>query len=140
MSVGTNIFNNKLRLNLNHLPGLSKSLVIFITTGPKAIWTPTQVPEKDLSSVLDVYSASIVKVFWLALALSIACLIATLLMENINLKEVAEGAKLAREASQNSSYPMQSSASLSKSKDTNESHTPDGTLAELQPSYQGWKQ
>ncbi|OCF72452.1 hypothetical protein I204_06831 [Kwoniella mangroviensis CBS 8886] len=138
MSVGTNIFNNKLRLNLNRLPGLSKSLVIFITTGPKAIWT--QVPEKDLNSVLDVYSASIVKVFWLALALSIACLIATLLMENINLKEVAEEAKLVREANQNTSYPMQSSASLSKSKDTNESHTLDGTLAELQPSYQGWKQ
>ncbi|WVQ64171.1 uncharacterized protein L199_002333 [Kwoniella botswanensis] len=138
MSVGTNIFNNKLRLNLNRLPGFSKSLVIFITSGPKAIWT--QVPEKDLNSVLDVYSASIVKVFWLALALSIACLIATLLMENINLKEVAEEAKMAREANQNSAYPMQSSASLSKSKDTNESHTPDGTLAELQPSYQGWKQ
>ncbi|WVW79063.1 hypothetical protein I302_101026 [Kwoniella bestiolae CBS 10118] len=137
MSVGTNVFNNKLRSDLNRLPSLSKSLVDLITSSPKAIWT--QVPKDNLGSVLDVYSASLIKVFWLALALSIACLIATLLMENINLKEVAEEAKRAREANADPSYPMESTSNgtLSKAQDGD---TPQGTLTESQPSYQGWKQ
>nr|XP_019009679.1 uncharacterized protein I206_05239 [Kwoniella pini CBS 10737]OCF48460.1 hypothetical protein I206_05239 [Kwoniella pini CBS 10737] len=60
MSVGTNIFNNKLRSGLNGLPNLSKSLVTSITAGPKAIWT--QGPSGDLNPVLDVYSSSLTKV------------------------------------------------------------------------------
>ncbi|WWC64187.1 uncharacterized protein I303_106795 [Kwoniella dejecticola CBS 10117] len=120
MSVGTNIFNNKLRSSLYSLPNLSRGLVISITTGLKSIWT--QVPDKDLTSVLEAYSSSLTKVFWLALALSISCLIATLLMENINLKNVAEDAKKVREANLDSqqSYAMQAQGEGRQKGDNNE--------------------
>ncbi|WWC91375.1 uncharacterized protein L201_006318 [Kwoniella dendrophila CBS 6074] len=143
MSVGTSIFNNKLRINLNHLPNLSKGLIMYITSGPKYIWT--QVPKSDLDSVLEVYSSSLDKVFWLALALSILCILATILMDNLNLKDVAEEAKNAREPNQESSYPMQTNQTRSGSIDAQGDEAKDEgglnrSLAELQSSYQGWKQ
>ncbi|WVQ81541.1 hypothetical protein IAT38_003665 [Cryptococcus sp. DSM 104549] len=136
MSTATNIFNNKLRISLSSI-GLSPALEGQIAAAPKAIWTAAPAALRD--AVLDGYSSSLVKVFWLALAFSFACLLSALLMENINLKAVAEEAKQAREGLANQqAYPMQASAaSRSDIKDEDAIY---GVTTNPAPTYQGWKQ
>ncbi|WWD21042.1 hypothetical protein CI109_105523 [Kwoniella shandongensis] len=118
MSTGTNIFNNKLRQGLNTVVGLDPAIKAEIAAAPNAVWTA--VPVDIRPDVLRIYSNSIVKVFWLALALAIACLLCATCYDNIDLKDAAEQDKKSREAAlQGPSYPMESGGMKGSADDLN---------------------
>ena len=66
MATATNIFENKLHLSLQDIPGLPTSSIEAVMGAPNAIWVA--VPEEVRDQVLDAYSDSLNNVWWLCLA------------------------------------------------------------------------
>jgi hypothetical protein len=66
MATATNIFENKLRIGLRGVNGLSTLAAEEIQGSPNAIWTST--PEVLRDQVLNVYAHALDKVWWLCLA------------------------------------------------------------------------
>ncbi|KAL7421215.1 hypothetical protein Q5752_004100 [Cryptotrichosporon argae] len=110
LSVGTNIFQNKLHERLASV-GLSASVAAIVEASPDAIWT--DVPADLLDSTLKAYATSLSDVWWWCLGMVIINLAAIALMRNLNLKELGEQARLAREASAVVEYPLQQTSQAS---------------------------
>ncbi|WVQ81540.1 hypothetical protein IAT38_003664 [Cryptococcus sp. DSM 104549] len=133
MSTATNIFNNKLRASLSTI-GLPVALEAQVAAAPKAVWTA--VPAELRDAVLDGYASSIVKVFWVTLSFSLACLFAASHMADINLKTAAEEAKQAREsANAQEGYAMQASGASSQTAMKDEESMFRGTTDSSQTGY-----
>jgi len=102
MSTGTDIFQNKLRLELGALYGLPEAAAIAVEAAPNAMWTV--VPDPIRNQVLDIYSSSLDKGWWLCLAFSIMCLVSAAGMRNLNIKELGEAAGRVRGEASSEAY------------------------------------
>lgn len=85
VSVGQNIFTNKLSRGLSHIPGVDAALVI--KTGVTSL--KTQISSVQLSAALEAYNHTITKTFQVSLAMACISVIEALGMEWKSVK--AEG-------------------------------------------------
>ncbi|KAK4943234.1 hypothetical protein LTR10_017076 [Elasticomyces elasticus] len=93
LSIAENVFENELIGGLKHIPGLDGATILRAgATGMRKVIDPQYVQE-----VLVVYNGALVKVYYCAVAVSVASIIGSLTMEWRNVKKVREQQRMEME-------------------------------------------